>query len=49
MSLVNPIGMAMGPALGILQAETGYTALFLLSAGLGFGAILYFPNPQPAR
>ena len=37
MSLVNPIGLALGPALGgFLQAEAGYTALFLLSAGLGF-------------
>lgn len=37
MSLVNPIGMAVGPALGgFLQAGAGYTALFLLSAGLGF-------------
>lgn len=37
MSLVNPIGLAIGPALGgFLQAGVGYTALFLLSAGLGF-------------
>lgn len=42
MSLVNPIGMAVGPALGgFLQAEAGYTALFLLSAGLGFVGLLF--------
>jgi len=36
MSLVNPIGMAIGPALGgFLQAEVGYTVLFLTSAGIG--------------
>ncbi len=36
MSLVNPIGLALGPALGgYLQAWAGYTPLFLLSAGLG--------------
>ncbi|MBD2104540.1 MFS transporter [Leptolyngbya sp. FACHB-261] len=36
MSLVNPLGMAIGPALGgFLEAWTGYTPLFLLSAGLG--------------
>lgn len=36
MSLVNPIGLAVGPALGgYLQAWAGYTPLFLLSAGLG--------------
>ncbi|HEY9844883.1 MAG TPA: MFS transporter, partial [Candidatus Caenarcaniphilales bacterium] len=35
MSLVNPIGMAVGPALGgFLQVEVGYTSLFLLSSGL---------------
>lgn len=40
MSLVNPIGMAVGPALGgFIQAWAGYTPLFLLSAGLGVGAI----------
>jgi MFS family permease len=35
MSLVNPIGVALGPTLGgFLQAWAGYTPLFLLSAGL---------------
>lgn len=42
MSLVNPIGMALGPALGgYLQASIGYTALFSLSAGLGVLGILF--------
>lgn len=37
MSLVVPIGMAIGPALGgYLQVSMGYTPLFLISAGLGF-------------
>lgn len=42
MSLVNPLGMALGPALGgYLQASIGYTALFLLSSGLGLLGILF--------
>lgn len=41
MSLVNPLGVALGPALGgYLQAAAGYTPLFLLSAALGFAGIL---------
>jgi MFS family permease len=41
MSLVNPIGMAIGPALGgFVQSWAGYTPLFLLSAGLGFVGFL---------
>ena len=41
MSLVNPVGMAVGPALGgFLQAGVGYTALFLLSSGLGLIGLL---------
>jgi MFS family permease len=36
MSLVNPIGIAVGPAIGgLLQAWAGYTPLFLFTAGLG--------------
>ena len=36
MSLVNPMGVAIGPALGgYVQADMGYVALFTLSAGLG--------------
>lgn len=53
MSLVNPLGMAVGPALGgFLQAEVGYTALFLLSAGLGFLGLLFtsaIRNPPNAE
>lgn len=41
MSLVNPIGMAVGPALGgFLESWVGYTPLFLLSAGLGFVGLI---------
>jgi MFS family permease len=41
MSLVNPIGLALGPALGgFLHEWAGYTPLFLLSAGLGIVGIL---------
>jgi MFS family permease len=36
MSLTNPIGIAIGPAIGgFLQEQVGYTPLFLLSFGLG--------------
>lgn len=36
MSLVNPIGMAIGPALGgFIQAWVGYLPLFLTSAAIG--------------
>jgi MFS family permease len=36
MSLVNPLGLALGPALGgFLQSAGGYTPAFLMSAGLG--------------
>jgi MFS family permease len=36
MSLVNPVGVALGPAIGgLLQAWAGYTPLFLAAAGLG--------------
>lgn len=41
MSLVNPVGVAIGPAVGgLLQAWYGYTLLFLLSAGLGLLSVL---------
>jgi MFS family permease len=40
MSLVNPIGVALGPALGgFLQAEVGNEVLFLISAELAFVAL----------
>jgi MFS family permease len=36
MSLVTPIGVAIGPAIGgLLQTQFGYVPLFLLAAGLG--------------
>ncbi|NWF58428.1 MAG: MFS transporter [Fischerella sp.] len=49
MSLVNPIGLAVGPALGgYLQAAAGDTALFLLSAGLGgLGVLCIVPVVNP--
>ncbi|OUL25171.1 MFS transporter [Nostoc sp. RF31YmG] len=41
MSLVTPIGAAIGPALGgYLQAASGYTLLFLLSTGLAVVGLL---------
>jgi MFS family permease len=41
MSLTAPIGLAIGPAVGgYLQAEVGYSPLFLLSAGLAFVSLL---------
>lgn len=50
MSLVNPIGLAIGPALGgFLQAYAGYTPLFLLSSGLGILGLIFTSqvvNPQ---
>ncbi|WP_009632608.1 MFS transporter [Synechocystis sp. PCC 7509] len=42
MSLVNPIGLAIGPALGgFLQAGVGYIPLFLLSSGLGMLGLIF--------
>jgi MFS family permease len=36
MSLVQPVGVALGPAIGgLLQAQLGYQPLFLLASGLG--------------
>lgn len=41
MSLVNPVGMAIGPALGGFLLEwAGYMPLFLLAAGLGTGGLI---------
>jgi MFS family permease len=49
MSLVNPIGVALGPAIGgYLQATAGYTPLFISSsvlASLGLLCILPIANP----
>ncbi|XHX79187.1 MAG: MFS transporter [Stenomitos frigidus ULC029] len=51
MSLVNPIGVAIGPAIGgFLQEWAGYTPLFLLSAGLGLVGLvgaLWIQAPVP--
>ena len=51
MSLVNPVGVAIGPAIGgFLQEWAGYTPLFLLSAGLGvvgFVGALWIQAPVP--
>lgn len=49
MSLVNPIGVAIGPALGgYLQAVAGYTPLFIASAVLGsLGLICILPIVNP--
>jgi MFS family permease len=50
MSLVNPIGMAIGPAMGgYLQSYFVYTALFLNSSAIGFIALicaLQLKNPK---
>ncbi|WP_216655317.1 MULTISPECIES: MFS transporter [Thermoleptolyngbya] len=49
MSLVNPIGMGLGPAMGgFLQAAWGYQATFLASAALGLlGLALLLPIREP--
>lgn len=49
MSLVNPIGVALGPALGgYLQATAGYTPLFISSAVLGaLGLLCILPIVNP--
>nr|WP_217359276.1 MFS transporter [Anabaena sp. UHCC 0204] len=49
MSLVNPLGVAIGPAIGgFLQELAGYTPLFLSSATLGFlGLLCIIPIVNP--
>ena len=49
MSLVNPLGVGIGPALGgFLQATAGYTPLFLSSAALGcLGLLSIIPVVNP--
>lgn len=49
MSLVNPLGIALGPAIGgFLQASAGYTPLFLSSAALGsMGLLCIIPIVNP--
>lgn len=47
MSLVQPIGMSMGPALGsLLQEKIGYTPLFIFSAFFGFLGLFLVPTIQ---
>ena len=49
MSLVSPLGVGIGPAIGgFLQASAGYTPLFLSSAALGFlGLLCIIPIVNP--
>jgi MFS family permease len=51
MSLVNPIGMALGPALGgYLQAQAGFAHVFILMAILGsFGLMCAVTVTEPVR
>ena len=50
MSLVNPIGMGIGPAIGgFVQAGAGYTPLFLTAAGLGFVGLFFAAWVKPDR
>ncbi len=50
MSLTNPIGMAIGPAIGgFLQEQAGYTPLFLLSFGLGLLGFCFASQVKEAR
>ncbi len=49
MSLVNPVGTAIGPALGgFLQAWAGYGPLFLMSAGIGLVGLICAFQVKPA-
>lgn len=49
MSLTNPIGIAIGPAIGgFLQEQSGYIPLFLLASGLGLlGFFFAFQVKEP--
>lgn len=49
MSLVQPIGVAVGPALaGFLLQQAGYLSIFLIATALGFLSILgSLPIPEP--
>jgi MFS family permease len=50
MSLSTPIGMAIGPAIGgFLQAEVGYTSLFLFSFVAGLLGLLFAFRVQEPR
>ncbi|MCL1467739.1 MFS transporter [Argonema galeatum A003/A1] len=50
MSLVAPIGMALGPAIGgLLQAGAGYDRLFLFAAALGIISLVGVTQIREAR
>jgi MFS family permease len=51
MSLVVPVGLAIGPAIGgLLEEAAGYTPLFLFSAGLGMiSGVIAFQIPAGER
>lgn len=50
MSLVNPTGMALGPAIGgFLQAWLGFTPMFLATAGLGIVGLLCTAQVQESH
>lgn len=48
MTLVNPIGMAIGPALGgYLQAWVGHLPLFWIAAGIGLAGLIFAERLTP--
>lgn len=50
MSLANPIGVAIGPAIGgFLQQQAGYTPLFLFSFSMGVLGLICASQVQEAR
>ncbi len=51
MSLVIPLGLALGPAFGgLLQEQVGYASLFLLSSGIGWlGLLLSCQIHEPVK
>jgi MFS family permease len=51
MSLVNPVGMALGPALGgYLQSSVGFSGVFLAMTCLGsLGLLCILAMPEPER
>jgi MFS family permease len=50
MSLTNPIGIAIGPAMGgFLQEQSGYIPLFLLASGLGLLGFFFASQVKEPR
>ncbi|WP_309229870.1 MFS transporter [Oscillatoria sp. FACHB-1407] len=50
MSLVNPVGMALGPAVGgFLHEWAGYLPAFLVASGLGFLGLVFTLRVQEPR